>query len=309
VWHHIDRGDFVKASELQRRMSSGTSLWGVCEEYELRELDEASHHEYSSFKIVPKYPPNRDDKWRLYHPVEDTPDLFLKFARLYRGSGYHYVDSVFVSSILDWVHQYGLSGYGNYSYYGGQEEILSNYAWSAYWAAGILAMYEAALNGDEEAAKAAVLEEFLWVDIVGLAGPQFKGLGEQRFDEYKAEHIENLCNGDYLGYALDAAKVLVELTAREESFPTLYPREVVSDPSVISAGWGFKSLFGAMYLQMYWLMASGGDVTRCEHCGQIISLVRPHPGGRKRRSDKRYCDDACRQAHHRSKKRSADSSS
>jgi hypothetical protein len=59
---------------------------------------------------------------------------------------------------------------------------------------------------------------------------------------------------------------------------------------------------GAMYLQMYWLLESGGDVTRCEHCGLTISLSRPQPEGRKRRSDKRFCDDACRQAHHRSKK-------
>jgi hypothetical protein len=306
VWHRIDRGDFVKASELQRRMASGTSSWEVCEEYELREPDKASHHEYPSFKIVPIYPPNRDDKWRRYHPIEDTPDLILKFARLYRGGGYHFVDSSFVDSILDWVHQYGLTGYGNYSYFGGQEETLSNYAGSAYWAAGILAMYEAALNGDEGAAKAALLEEFLWVDFMG---PEFKRLGKQDFDEFKAEHIEEYFEGNYIEYALDTAMILVELTVRDECFPTLYASERVRDPSKVRAGWAIKSLHGAMYLQMYWLMAAGGDVTRCEYCGRIISLARPHPEGRKRRRDKKFCDDACRQAHHRSKKRSANSPS
>jgi hypothetical protein len=43
-------------------------------------------------------------------------------------------------------------------------------------------------------------------------------------------------------------------------------------------------------------------VTRCEYCGRIISLALSHPEGRKRRRDKRFCDDACRQANHRAKK-------
>jgi hypothetical protein len=306
VWHRITRDDFVRTGELQRRTGSGTMSWEVCEEYELREPGEASRYDYPSFKLTPKYRPNKEDKWRTYYPLEDTPDLFLKFARLYRGGGDRYVDSTFVNSILDWVHRYGLLGYDKYSYFGGPEETINNYAGSAYWAAGILAMYEAALNDDEEAAKAAVLEEFLWVDLVG---PEFKRLGEQRFDEYKAEHIEKHYNGDYLGYALTAAMDLVVLTVGDECFPVLHPRQRVSDPSKISAGWSFKSLEGAMYLQMYWLMAGGGNLTRCEYCGRIISLARPHPEGRKRRRDKRFCDDACRQAHHRSKKRAQDAPS
>jgi hypothetical protein len=58
-------------------------------------------------------------------------------------------------------------------------------------------------------------------------------------------------------------------------------------------------LYGAMYLQMYWLMAAGGNVTRCKYCGRIMSLTYPLPGGaRKTRQDKKFCDNACRQKHH-----------
>ena len=301
MWHRISRDDFVTTSELQRRGGSGTRSWQVCEEYEPREPDEASRDDYLAFKITPKYPPNRDDKWRTYHPLEDTPDLFLKFARLYRDDRYRYVDSVFVNSILDWVHKYGLLGYEKSSYYGGPEATISNYAGSAYWAAGILAMYEAALNGDEEAAKNAVLEEFLSVDIVG---PELNRMGTKRAVESKTDWIEQRRNGSYVEYALETAMDLVTFWVREECFPTLHLIEGAGDPSKISAGWRFTSLRGAMYLQMYWLMAASGDVTRCEYCGRIISLARPYPEGRKRRRDKRFCDDACRQAHHRSKKKS-----
>ncbi len=300
VRHRIGRDDFAKAAELQRRSGSETRYWEVCEGYELREPDEAFLQDFLSSEVAPKYTLAREDKWRRYYPLEDTPDLFLKFARLYRGGRDRYVDSVFVKSILHWVHQYGLLGYGDGDFFGGPEETLNNYAGSAYWAAGILAMYEAALNGDEEAAKGAVLEEFLPVDSVGSI---LEGIGEQRFAADKSRWIEERRNGSYVEYALETAMQLVMRTVGEECFPTLLPRGGVSDPSQISAGWSFKSLYGAMYLQMYWLMAAGGDVTRCEHCGRIISLARPHPEGRKRRRDKRFCDDACRQAHHRSKKK------
>ena len=47
--------------------------------------------------------------------------------------------------------------------------------------------------------------------------------------------------------------------------------------SGIRSTWVFNNLLGAAYLQMWWLMSSGGDVTRCEHCRRIMSLARPYP--------------------------------
>ena len=70
--------------------------------------------------------------------------------------------------------------------------------------------------------------------------------------------------------------------------------------------WKFDNLVGAMYLQAYWMLTSGDELGRCEYCSRIISLARPHPEGRKRRRDKRFCDDACRQANHRRKKSGID---
>jgi hypothetical protein len=266
----------------------------------LREPCGTGNYNQPFSKLIPKYLLDREDKWRTYYPLKETPDLFLKFARLYRGTGAHHIDSVFVDSVLDWVHKYGLLGHIEIAGYAGSEETIGLYAESARWAAGILAMYEAALNGDEEAAKAAVLEEFLTVDPLAS---ELRTLGERDAAAYKTESIEKHWNSNYLEYVLAAAMYLVTFNLREECLPTFFPLEGVSDPSKVVANWSFRSLYGAMYLQMYWLMGAGGDVTRCEYCGRIISLARPHPEGRKRRRDKRFCDDACRQAHHRSKKR------
>ncbi len=49
---------------------------------------------------------------------------------------------------------------------------------------------------------------------------------------------------------------------------------------------------------MYWLMAAGGNATRCEYCGRIISLARPSPEFRKPPQHKRFCDKACRRSYH-----------
>ena len=106
---------------------------------------------------MPKYSLDQEDKWRTYHPLEDTPDLFLKFARLYEnGKGCS------TDAILSWVHKYGLLGKGG-GYLGSSEESIREYRESIRWAAGILAMYESALNEDEVAARDIVLGEFMTV--------------------------------------------------------------------------------------------------------------------------------------------------
>ena len=77
-------------------------------------------------------------------------------------------------------------------------------------------------------------------------------------------------------------------------------------PSDIVDTWSFDNLLGAMYLQMFWLMGSGANTTRCDWCGRFITLGKPSPEAKKRPSHKRFCDRYCRQKwnyHHRAKPR------
>lgn len=117
-----------------------------------------------------------------------------------------------------------------------------------------------------------------------------------------AEH-QNFALALGLKCTVEATQEIVHKYCRQHIMLSMDPdtRPSISCKKCIS--WTFDNLLGAMYLQMYWLMASSDSVARCEHCGRIISLSRPHPEGRKRRSDKRFCNDACRQANHRSKKK------
>ena len=98
----------------------------------------------------------RTDRWRTYEPLEDTPDLFLRFARLYDKG-----DSI--EAIADWVHRYGVLGddpeHLNYT----AAQHLRSFRQESGEAAGILALYEAVLNGDGDRAKSVFLEEYPFV--------------------------------------------------------------------------------------------------------------------------------------------------
>jgi hypothetical protein len=73
-------------------------------------------------------------------------------------------------------------------------------------------------------------------------------------------------------------------------------------PELLMASVRPRNLLGAMYTQFYWLLASGGDLSRCKHCGRIISHTSPAfvggRRGRKPRKDKEFCDSRCRQNYH-----------
>ena len=85
MWHYLNRDDFDKTGELMGAHSPDSSIWGACEEYEITRLADAPEGETLPYVLVPKYPSGPSyDKWRIYEPLKETPDLFLRFARLYR---------------------------------------------------------------------------------------------------------------------------------------------------------------------------------------------------------------------------------
>jgi len=304
MWQRLSRDDFDKTSDL---MGSGESsrMWHVCEEYELKKLTDAPGGDPDRYFVVPKYSrePPYFDKWRSYEPLEDTPDLFLKFARLHGADDKD-------ETMLAWVRSYGTLGHGEPLWVSGAPQDAKGFWEAIGQAAGVLALYEAVLNGDSERARSAILEEFPYVDRLWQIASESTNkpalIDLEWVSESTSDRVEEIYGGDYLWYALETATDNVQRKVDSLCSPALTVEEGTRDVSGVRSWWTFKSLLGAMYLQMYWLMVAGSDLTRCEHCGRLISLARPNPEGRKRRRDKRFCDDACRQAHHRSKKRSAD---
>jgi hypothetical protein len=285
----IGATDFGEAGSLMKS-SQETDVWWVCDEYEIQGDRIVAKYGARSFGDGKRYPPHLnptpDRGWSTYRPLEDAPDLFLRFARLK-------TERDFPRAALAWSHRYGLPGADRHAYRPDgvslrvfREEVRR--AWA------ILTMYEAALNRDPQTVASLLAEHRrepieLWpMEITE----------EKPFFHYKNE----------MQLALYGAMSLVEWTVENRCDPTLIVEGDGDwpDPAKVKGIYAFSNLLGAMYLQMYWLIASGANVVRCENCGRIVSHARSRPGGRKIRRDKRFCDDACRQAHHRSKKRSAD---
>lgn len=249
--------------------------WFVCDEYNI-----------CNEEVVAKYPARNSEgisMWRSYRPLEEAPDLFLKLAAVYEAPS-------FTEAALTFSHKYGVLG-GNSNRQGGTENKTSLSSWweEAQRAWVILKLYEAALNWDGEAAKRLHAE----------------------YDNIVLEEMSPNLRGDEIHPGKSwqiAQEALIDSTLMVQETVQLLCRPAIaswggSDPLRVEAGWQFDNLLGAMYLQMFWLMISGDDLTRCEYCGRTIALARTHPQGRKRRRDKRFCDDACRQAHHRSTKK------
>jgi hypothetical protein len=313
VWHSVDREDFLDTNELRVRRQLEGGTWAVCSEYELKELMNVGtlpwEHEYPPYEISAKHLQGFERReWREYRPLEEKPDLFLEFARLY--------DKGFSTElILEWVRRHGKLGHNRFPQPGaGNRETARAFWGEVSWAAGVLAMYEVALNGNARKAKQLAQEKFHFLAPEymtrqikgGVRSPtgNFKSPLSKETGDEAAEIsgiVETHFDGDYLAYALDVATWAVESVVRESCYPTLRLNvglnELTHDPSRIAGGWGFKNLLGAIYLQMYWLMEAGANVTRCRYCGRIISFAAPRPGQRKARSDKKYCNKSCRQNH------------
>lgn len=283
MWRRLEPADFRETHGLAGRAAAHT--WSVCGEgYEIIGDEVVATLEYS----------NLSDDWLDYSPLDDAPDLFLKFGKLYDQPD-------FERAALAFVNEYGLPGDREQSVKG-EREIkpaptkmkLSEFRNEARRAWAVLSFYEAVLNGDAPAVKNLFLE--LRTDRVFL-------LWDRIFRFERIEDYDHLLLIIGLTCAVQTVEEVVHEMCRHRIW---FSTENGKGPdlSTVHTAWDFDSLIGAMHLQMWWLMASAGDITRCEFCGRIVSLARSRPEGRKHRRDKRFCDDACRQAHHRSKQKS-----
>ena len=312
--YRLGKFEFFKTNQLKALQEEGLT-WRVCEDYEINEPSGDGASAY----VRAKYPSNQRDRWREYKPLNDVSDLFLKFARLHEGG-------ISAEVIRDWTRKYGLLGYVPDVDAGMRSEDTIAISWEqlrrarsskegnirdgslsvfreeAARAAGVLAMYEAAIVGDNGAAKKLILEESPFIGgRLWPTGPKHLPLFEEDHElevSLVAEWVEEVFEGDYLRYCLWTSKAVVEGTVHDFCYPMLRLGTNGRDPSEVVDVWAFENLLGAMYLQMYWLMGSGGNTTRCRWCNRIISLAKPHPDAKKRPQHKKFCDAQCRQKHH-----------
>jgi hypothetical protein len=226
---------------------------------------------------------------RVYAPLQDEPSLFLKFAALARPDPVSRDEAL--SIMLAWVKTYGVLGLHGVDTpegphpFGSRErrrESLWNFVQEVRRAAWCLSLYEAA---------------------TGPNGPDRHTLERQSVrGRTLKEKREN---------ALELVGDQVDRQLKSECYPRLY-RGILrktGETSGFAQGWGFRSLLGAMYLQMAWLMSEGTNAPRCKGpgCYKIIrigELEQPwvDPGLSKgarapyrTRRDKEFCSRNCKE--------------
>ena len=254
----------------------------VCNEYQIRGDKIVARYKLSALED----PLRPEDVWWYYSPLRDAPDLILTFARLYE-------EKSFERAALAFSHKYGLPNStvavveGQEKIYPFAEEIEVSDFWDeAEKAHRVLTLYEAVINRDAQTVKQSLLGRYT-LDALSIV------------EELQGPN--GILHGG-LDYVIDAVQDVVQRTCRQRIRAVPQNRTKPPDLSNIETVWDFDSLYGAMYLEMWWLIVSGNNIGRCEFCGSPISLGRSNPDARKRRRDRRFCNDACRQAQHRSKK-------
>jgi hypothetical protein len=190
-----------------------------------------------------------------YAPLRDEPDLFVKFASL--ASEDPGTRDGRKAIMLEWIKEYGVLGLGADDHSGLRStryERLKRFWEEVRWAAHCMDLYEAATGS------ARVLKR------LNLPG---KSVAEKQ-----KSAVLSLRNK--VGHILE-----------RDCYPKLYYNvlEDTGELAVVELGWGFRSLLGAMYLQLAWRIKS----RQCEApgCNNIIGL--------HERSDKIVCSKACGQ--------------
>jgi hypothetical protein len=287
------------------------SSWPVYKDFEIVE------EEGRLYIYAPLRPPERQEgaiiqigqpdlnRDRTYSPLRDVTDLFLRFVSLMPRRPVSEEEILSEEDILDrmleWVKHYGVLGSHAQTdigpadnprtlAYSAQPDRIQSFLefWRALQeAASCLRLYEAAT------ANQGLGDEGELASVLSKQDRKNKTLAQQR------------------ELAFIRAQFIVHAHITSECYPVL-SRQLRRTPNNIYEtagffqGWGFRSLLGAMYLQMMWLMTAASNVKRCEgpDCIHIItfdppespiSTVKGARGKYRTRSDKRFCSRNCKQ--------------
>lgn len=270
------------------------SEWPVYEHYKI-----ASDTAGGRYILAPEL--NRVEKY-LYPLSRVSADLFLRFAGWVEAFG---MDKELGASrneeaAWSWADEYGvlglnppdmsllellnsqrvtadylgmpwrgnvIAGRRNTAHGGRPNESVENFAFEAWEAHIVLRLYEAVRS--QEVVDADFIARFMSSEPV------------ESWTSYVERDVYSQDPDLAHGWALAVVESAVNRKIEHHCYPTIQ-----GSPGSYEQGWGFRSLLGAMWLQMMFLMRAD---RRCWWCGKPID-----PG---RRSHARFCDNngLCRQ--------------
>jgi hypothetical protein len=312
------------AVEATRKELQGAA-WSVYEHFETERQEFWDEGEklyedvflYAPFRPTPIEPgtigvPQDRNLKRTYAPLRDVPDLFLRFAGL-RSKGRISQDKA-VGAMRDWATTYGVLGLKGLIY---PDEIPVDVA-------GNRSRRESLLGFTQSVREAAQCLELYEAATVRVEDYRSQNRAERRRVKAVSDTLENYgADGNTLREKQEWAYVvsgdIVGKHVRNECYPELYRTvERGEDGKArfwyeqrtigFQQGWEFRSLLGAMYLQMMLYMIGGGEGPRCKRpdCYRTVTFSPPQPAGDpglkkgvrgkyRTRKDKEFCSKACAQ--------------
>jgi hypothetical protein len=284
------------------------SRWPVYKDFEKVEEDGRL------YIYAPPRPPERPIRQpdlnldRKYSPLRDVPDLILKFVSLMPRRPVS--EEEMLEKMIGWAKSYGVLGSHahtvgliddnprtlNYSEQPDRVQSLSEFCSALQEAALCVGLYQAATtnSGRGDADELA--------NVLNEQDRTYLLNGQERRDKTLAQQRE---------WALMRAQIIVHAHITSNCYPVLSRQlqrttDSTHETSGFFQGWGFRSLLGAMYLQMMWLMTAASNVKRCEGpgCINIITFDPPESptstekgarGKYRTRIDKKFCSRNCKE--------------
>jgi hypothetical protein len=317
MWRRLNREDLVEGSGPFLETRGDIEFrWYVYEEYESVGQDHLAYMRAADPSKVKS----------TYKPLEDSPHLFLEFARLTEQRN-------LAEALTEWISRRGLLGLHKrerpkynamepeagalgfrrerwwtehdepteYMHEGGPSERISELQGEATSANHVLTNWEAFLSGEPERAEHELLDPF----------PQQESDLKQRYRSFIKNrgralgltYKESLLYHVGFHACIGVHDVLEAFTYPYLAFDYGNPLERLHGtpgPELAAGSWRPRNLLGAMYLQMYQVMISSGELSQCKYCGRTISYAPSlaESASRKPRKDKEFCDSRCRQNYH-----------
>jgi hypothetical protein len=308
---------FIYSGQKAAKKEQLGSTWPIYKDFEI------VTEEGSMYIYAPLRPPARPEEAtiqigqpdlnldRMYSPLGDVPDLFLRFVALLPKRPIS--EEEMLDRMLEWVKSYGVLGSHAQTVglapfdnpkgldYGTQHDRIQSFLEfrrALLEAAQCLRLYQAA-NANQNLYRSSQVDGDLLADKDALA------------DVLSKADRKNKTLGQQRELALSRAQIIVHTHITQQCFPVLsqqFRRTIKNtyETAGFFQGWGFRSLLGAMYLQMMWLMMAGSNVKQCEGpgCMNIITFDPPQSpsslrkgarGKYRTRSDKKYCSKNCKE--------------
>lgn len=234
--------------------------------------------------LVPVYDIGLEDYWCTINLAEERnliPDFVSAYRRGLERSKSRSLDlSEFEKSILEFAGKYGLGINGMFRWAGGPEETVLTYVAIMRVIAPVVDLLEALLS-NEEAAIRDTLAACPTIETLELAASDGAAWLEIDGEEYYTSVRER---------ALARVGYIVARSFHKLCFPFSVPQAHARRLDQMDTGWGFSSLGGAMFSQLYQVLGAQSGLARCERCGRVIV------GARK---GTRFClnNGSCRNKH------------